>query len=75
MKQFTLDDGTVLSQDEYLYGVDSELEPIPAEIICRRVELLDEVIEVLHEQHYLIRDSARLNACLKAKTFWQSLGK
>ena len=75
MKTFTLEDGTVLSQDEYLYGVDSELEPIPAEIICRRVELLDEVIEELQEQHYLVRNSGRLNACLKAKTFWQSLGE
>lgn len=75
MKEFTLQDGTILSQNEYLYGVDSKLEPIPAHIVCRRVELLEEVIEELQDQPYLVRDSVRLNACLKAKKFWQELGE
>lgn len=74
-KEFTLQDGTALSQNEYLYGVDSEVEPIPAEIICRRIEMLDEAIDEIQSQHWLARDSGRLNKCLKAKKFWQELGE
>ncbi len=75
MKEFELYDGTMVSQDIYLYGLDSEVEPIPAEIVCRRVELIDDVLDEIQDQHYLVRDTARMNSCLKAKSFWQSLGE
>lgn len=75
MKEFELYDGTMVSQEEYLYGIGCEIEPIPAEITVRRVELIDDVIEEIQNQNYLERDMARMNSCLKAKKHWQSLGE
>jgi len=74
-KKFILEDGTELTQEQYLYGIDSDVEPIPAHIICRRVELLNDMIDMIHDEDLKERDSYRLNACINARTFWLKLGE
>ena len=64
-----------LSQVEYLYGENVEVPDIPAEVILRRIELLDNHLEKLLEVHSLERDGARCNAVIRAKNFWLKINE
>jgi len=64
-----------LKSNSYLYGDDTEVPEIPAEVIMRRVELLDEHLFELLKVSYKTRDNARVRAVIKARTFWTSLNK
>ena len=59
--------------DIYLYGEEVEVEPIPAEISMRRIELLQEHLEGLLKVDYRHRDLERVQAVIKAINFWESL--
>jgi len=61
-----------LKSNSYLYG-DAEVPEIPADIIMRRVELLEDNLCELLKTPYQTRDSARVAAVMKARTFWTSL--
>ena len=56
--------------DEFLYGKGVEVPHIDPLVIVRRIELLNENLEELMEVQYLARDWSRVNAIIKAKTFW-----
>ena len=59
--------------NSYLYGEDVEVEDIPEELIVRRIELLRDNLAELMEVPYLGRDEVRVNAIIKAVSFWQSI--
>ena len=73
MKKYHDENGTELSQQEYLYGVDAEIAPIPAEFILQRVVALEDHLSELLEVHPLQRDGARCNKIIKSIEFWNRL--
>ena len=64
-----------LTQQEYLYGKDVEVPSIPADIIMRRVELLNDNLEELLDVPFFKRDGLRVNAVIKAKEFWLKINE
>jgi hypothetical protein len=60
--------------NEYLYAT-SDVPQIPQEVIDERIRLLNENLERLLEVHWLRRDSARVNAVLKAINFWETINR
>ena len=66
---------SIVSKQEYLYGVGVEVEDIPAEIVARRVETLEENLEELYSVHYMSRDYERIRAVEKAIRFWRSINE
>jgi len=58
--------------NEYLY-MDNEVPEIPADIIIRRVEALNDTLEELMDVPYLQRDGARVRAVVKAIHFWEDI--
>ena len=58
-----------MDKTKWLYG-EYEPEPIPADIIVRRIEALDDNLSDLLKVNYQDRDTARVNDILKAKVFW-----
>ena len=61
-----------MHNNNYLYGED-EVPEIPAEIIVRRVEILEENMRELLKEHYTVRDFERCNAIRKAIDFWENI--
>ena len=59
---------------EYLYG-DAEVEPIPEELIVRRVEVLKEHLSELMVVPMMERDTKRYTAVLSAIDFWEKLNE
>ena len=57
----------------YLYGEDTEVPIIPAEITMRRVEMLKDNLAELLEHSYHTRDGVRVNSVLKAIKFWENI--
>jgi hypothetical protein len=72
-KKFKLEDGTEVSQVEYLYGTGVIPPEIPKASIHKRIELLDENLKRVLDVDYLNRDGTRANAIMKAKRFWQNI--
>ena len=64
-----------MTKQEYLYGSKTEVPLIPEEIIMRRVELLNDQLEELLEQHWIVRDMQRERDLIKAIAFWQNINK
>jgi len=64
-----------VTKEQYLYGIDSEVPVIPQEIIMRRVELLNDQLEELFTQHWMVRDMQRERDLIKAIAFWQNINK
>lgn len=60
--------------NEYLYGT-HKVPEIPADVIMRRVELLDEHLGELLEVPYMQRDLKRVRAVEKAIRFWEKIGE
>ena len=56
----------------YLYDTD-DVPEIPNEIIVRRLELLKDNLAELLDHSYHTRDTARVNALLKAIKFWENI--
>lgn len=57
--------------NEYLYGTD-EVPEIPADVIMRRLELLEDHLGELYEVHYMQRDQKKIRAIEKAIKFWEA---
>jgi len=57
----------------YLYGEDVEVPEIPAEIIVRRVEILNDTLTELLAVHYIDRDTERVYKVLKEIELWQTI--
>ncbi len=64
------ENGEPLSQEVYLYGEGVNVPQVPAEVVMRRVELLDEHLTELYEPDMLLRNGKRINDVIKAKNFW-----
>ncbi len=62
-----------MKTNKYLYGEDAEVEELPADIIMRRVEILEEHLTELYTVHYMDRDYERIRAVDKALKFWHSI--
>ena len=60
-----------MRSNEYIYGEGVEVPEVPAEVIMRRLEALDEHLDELMKVHYMDRDPHRIEAVLKAKDFWR----
>jgi hypothetical protein len=65
---------TSRTKTEYLYGKYTPPE-IPKDIIEQRIKCLDKHINDLISVDFWNRDAARLNAALKAKSFWEKFLK
>ena len=63
-----------MKTNSYLYG-DNEVPEIDPLVIARRVSLLDDMIDELNDVHYMVRDDVRINAILRAKSFWLNINK
>jgi len=61
-----------MKTNEYLYG-NREVPEIPAEIIVRRIEELDDHLTELQEVHFSERDSTRVKAVKDAIEFWETI--
>ena len=61
--------------NSYIYGEDVEVPEIPGEIICLRIELLNEHLAELLNVHWSIRDRVRVDAVLKAIDFWSKINE
>ena len=59
--------------NEYLYGTEVEVPEIPAELIVRRLELLNDNLELLLEVDYRVRDNERVAKVIDAIKFWETL--
>ena len=57
----------------YLYGDGVEVPDVPADIIMRRIELLDDNLTALLEVPLQDRDFVRIKDVLKAIKFWSTL--
>jgi len=75
MKRYFDKDENELTHEEYLYGKDVDVPNIPADVIMRRIELLDDHILELFKAPIIDRDGARLNAVIKAKNFWLKINE
>lgn len=64
-----------VSQQEYLYGKDVKLEPIPKHIIDCRVKALNKHLTSLLDHSFYTRDRARIAAVLKAIKYWENLNE
>jgi len=64
-----------MSKQEYLYGKDSDIEPIPEEIIMRRIEALEEHLSELLEVDMFQRDGKRCNSVIRAIQFWRRINE
>jgi len=60
-----------MKSNSYLYGDDVFVPVIPADVVMRRIELLNEHLAELLEVHYLNRDTVRCNDIAKAIKFWE----
>ena len=63
-----------MHDNEYLYGTD-DVPTIPADVIMRRIELLDEQLSDLYEVKYMDRDEKRIRAVRKALDFWERISE
>ncbi len=59
--------------NQYLYGEDVEIEPIPNELLVRRLEALNDNLRELLTKHYFDREEMRINAVVKAIDFWENI--
>ena len=75
MKEYKLEDGTILTHQEYLYGADVEVPEIPPEILMRRLEALNDHLSELLDHSFHIRDNERVRAVLKAIKFWETINE
>jgi len=73
MKKYHDKNGIELTQKDYLYGIDAEIAPIPAEFICRRIEALKEHLAELLDVPHLQRCGSRCNAIIKSIEFWEKI--
>ncbi len=64
-----------MKSNSYLYGEDAEIPEIPAEVIVRRIEILNEQLEEELDKHYSVRDNARVNNIAKAIVFWETINE
>ena len=64
----------MIHEDEYLYGTEVEVPKFDDYVIMRRIELLRDNLETLLEHSYHVRDTARVNAILKAIKFYEQIG-
>ena len=72
-KMYKLEGGSLITQQEYLYGKDVEVPEIPQDVIMRRLEALKEHLAELLEHSYHTRDNIRVSAVLKGIKFWESI--
>ena len=56
--------------NEYLYG-DVDVPPLPADVIMRRITMLEDHKAELYEVPYMQRDTKRIRAIEKAVKFWE----
>ena len=66
-------DGAEVTQEEYLYGIDTKVPHIPQEVIASRVKLLNKQLSIVLECDYHLRDQARKNEVIKAINFWETI--
>lgn len=59
--------------NQYLYGEDAEIEPIPNELLVRRLEALNDNLRELLTKHYFDREEMRISAVVKAIAFWENI--
>ena len=64
-----------MKTNKYLYGEGTEVEELPADIIMRRVEILEEHLKELYAVHYMDRDDERIRAVDKALKFWRTINE
>lgn len=65
-----------MKTNDYLYGKDAQVPDIPAEIIVRRIELLEEHLEELYATtDYMTRDISRIRLVLEAIKFWSEINE
>jgi len=62
-----------INPNDYLYGKDADVPPIPRDVIMRRIELLQDNLDVLLNHSYHTRDGNRCNAVIKAIDFWDNI--
>jgi hypothetical protein len=63
-----------LKSTDYLYGEEVP-QGIPQEVIQDRIHKLDLNLTKLLKVDFLNRDEMRVNAILKAKTFWENINR
>ena len=64
-----------MKNNSRLYGEGVEVPEIPADIIIRRIELLEEMKAELYEVHYMKRDKKHIAEIDEAITFWEKLSR
>ena len=74
-KTYKMEDGSILTQQEYLYGKDNEVPEIPRDVVMRRIETLKEHLAELLEHSYHIRDSVRCQKVFEAISFWEKINE
>ena len=61
--------------NEYLYGKDVEVPLLDAEVVMRRIELLEDHLEELYKPHYSERDETHIRSVVKAIGYWRDMQK
>ncbi len=61
--------------NEYLYGKDIEVPALDAEVVARRIALLEDHLEELYKPHYSERDENRIRSVVKAIDYWLKMQK
>ncbi len=64
-----------MKNDEYLYGKDVIVEPIPQMVIDSRVRDLKSHINYLVKDGMINVDMIRLNKVIEAISFWKNINK
>lgn len=63
----------MFKSNEWLYGKDVEVKPIPEDVANERIEQLRSHLDVLLETAYTDRDNLRVNDVMKAIKYWEKL--
>jgi len=66
-----------VSKVEYLYGKSNilKIDKVPEKLIKQRIKILNEHLSEMLDVHYTKRDTNRINAVLKAISFWKNINK
>jgi hypothetical protein len=59
--------------NEWLYGKDIEVPDIPQDIICRRIELLNDHLTELLDVLWVKRETRRISDIINAINFWTEI--
>lgn len=62
-----------MKDNSYLYGDDVDVPEIDSYVVARRIELLNDNLAELLEEHWLKRDAKRINDIQRAIKFWEMI--